>query len=287
MNACLIICSKVRSAACLTALVVLAAAPCLAAPSGKYLHFDGTSDLATIPDANHLDLAQVTLKTWVSFDRFASGTGYHPTDSQFLVAKGSDLAPTYWLAQTNQTDQGMNSLTVATGVGGPGALGYHAMDLGQWYHVAGTYDGTTHRLFFNGQEIASLSTYPGRSLVNSLPLILGYCRPSWEYYLSGSLDSVAVWNHARSAGQIQADMGGLTGGEAGLVGYWPFEEALDSQVILDHSIYGNHGVLGRTLAVEGSDPTRVPEPATLAILVCGGLVLIRHRRAKRTGNFWS
>ena len=118
------------------------------------------------------------------------------------------------------------------------------------------------------------------SLSNSLPLVLGYCREYWTYHLDGKLDDVAVWDHARTAEQIQADMGGLTGAESGLVGYWPFEEALDCQVILDHSIYANHGVLGRTADPEACDPTRVPEPATVGLLLLGGLAALR--RSRRT-----
>jgi hypothetical protein len=66
------------------------------------------------------------------------------------------------------------------------------------------------------------------------------------YYFNGVIDEVAIFNTALSAEEIRwhyEHPGALTGNEAGLVGYWDFDND-DGQIVMDRSPYGNHGKLG-------------------------------------------
>ena len=72
-----------------------------------------------------------------------------------------------------------------------------------WVHVAGTYDGTTVRLYYNGvsenPEAASFSL-----LANAYPLSIGVNGDLTQYFFGGAIDDVRVYNRALSAAEIAA-----------------------------------------------------------------------------------
>ena len=58
----------------------------------------------------------------------------------------------------------------------------------------------------------------------------------------GMLRDLRIWDHVRTLQQIQENMNkDLIGSEAGLFGYWKFEQ--NSRYIRDYSLQGNHGLL--------------------------------------------
>ena len=58
-------------------------------------------------------------------------------------------------------------------------------------------------------------------------------------------------------------MRSLSGSEAGLGGYWRFNEA-SGQTVTDSAVNANHGTLGGTSAAAGDDPARSTEAAPIA-----------------------
>ena len=80
---------------------------------------------------------------------------------------------------------------------------------------------------------------------------------AYPYYLTGEMDEVRIWEHARSEEEIRGTMNRrLTGSEPGLAGYWNYNEVLDDQNVYDFSPYGSHGTLGADLNPGGDDPIR-------------------------------
>ncbi|GAB4568360.1 MAG: hypothetical protein Kow0047_21170 [Anaerolineae bacterium] len=126
---------------------------------------------------------------------------------------------------------------------GPGGL-----QLNQWQHLAGTYDGQEIVIYRNGQEIASVPFSGNVADVNFV--LLGI----WGTSFDGLIDEVRIWNIARTQAEIQADMNRiLNGDEPGLVGYWRFEEGR-GQTVTDHSSRHNDGRLGSSPDEDSSDP---------------------------------
>ena len=160
---------------------------------GSALTFNGMNDWVTVNDANLLDLtAGMTLEAWV----YPTAT----TGVRDIVVKegASDIYNLYarnWrgLPEANVLVSGSNR--TAEGA---------ALAANVWTHVAGTYDGTTVRLYVNGVQVASApvtapistSTGPLRIGGNSL----------WGEFFQGQIDEVRVYNRALSQAEIQTDM---------------------------------------------------------------------------------
>ncbi|MGE0066906.1 MAG: LamG domain-containing protein, partial [Solirubrobacterales bacterium] len=77
-----------------------------------------------------------------------------------------------------------------------------AIVAGQTYHVVGTYDGTTQRLYINGAQAKS-GSLSGAASVTTNPLYVG----SWggtEEFFKGTIDEVAVYGSTLSAARVSA-----------------------------------------------------------------------------------
>ena len=95
----------------------------------------------------------------------------------------------------------------------------------QWVHIAMTWDGTVVRTYVNGAlEITSKGTGGVTMLATvASPITVG-CNPFSCF--NGDLDDLRVWKTARSDAEIMANYDKpLVGDEAGLVGYWKFDDA--------------------------------------------------------------
>lgn len=255
------------------------------------LSFDG-NDRVIIDDTPALNPTTITVEARVNFGRLAVGSGFDGDDWQFLISKGGDRTyGTYRLIQGAEPD------LIGFGVGPyfDGATVYKhvpSLETNHWYHLAGTYDGTSLKLIIDGVLVSSLNVgIPAIAIGNTSPLYLSYndvktSSKEFPYYFTGLMDEVRIWNYARSAAEIRTTMDtSLTGSEPGLVGYWTFDEDSTSQVVNDATINGSDGQLGSTLGVDDDDPTRVvPEPGSVAVwsfLIMVGVGYQRWRKRSR------
>jgi len=80
--------------------------------------------------------------------------------------------------------------------------------LNQWFHLAGTYDGRTARLYVDGVQICSTwSWLSGAIEMPEVPFtISGYMRDSGEIVdeITGKIDDVRIYNRVLSVDEIQA-----------------------------------------------------------------------------------
>jgi hypothetical protein len=73
---------------------------------------------------------------------------------------------------------------------------------GGTYHVVGTYDGTTQRLYVNGTQVAS-AALTGPASVTTNPIYVGSWNGSTEFF-AGTIDEPAVYGTVLSAAQVRA-----------------------------------------------------------------------------------
>ncbi len=73
----------------------------------------------------------------------------------------------------------------------------------QWVHLAGTYNGTTIRLYQNGQEVASMAAAGAmRNDCSTAASAIGSRSDNAQHYFPGRIDEVHVYGHALTAAQI-------------------------------------------------------------------------------------
>ncbi|MFF4775465.1 LamG-like jellyroll fold domain-containing protein [Microtetraspora fusca] len=168
---------------------------------GKALSFNGTSSWVTVNDSPSLKLTnKITMEAWV---KPTSISGWHtilmkevsPDDGSYALYasitdnKGVPIGPGTDLQIGGYYD-GSESLT--------------KLPTNTWSHVAGTYDGTSTKIYVNG-SFAGETTLSGDVATGAAPLRIGGNNPFGEYF-NGLIDEVRIYNTALTQGQIQADM---------------------------------------------------------------------------------
>ena len=172
-----------------------------------------------VEDSPALRPASLTLEGWFNF---SSLSGVRVLFGKTLGTGSSDSYVVWY-------NSGALRAVVQSAAGGGSALAYTwTPEIGTWYHVAYTFDDSanTNSLYVNGIKQVSGATSVSIGY-DSHPLLIGaeYENENINYWFAGRIDEARLWNIARSQEQIQADMQKrLAGNEAGLAGYWRFDE---------------------------------------------------------------
>lgn len=204
-------------------------------PPQTGLQFNGLSDYVGMGRAPGLGAATFTLECWVKL--LGAGTeassGFGGATGAPLICKGrgrsiADPRNANYFFAVRSADRTLvaDFNDSATGALHP-VIGTTPLVEGVWYHAAATYDGTTWRLYLNGQP-------DGEATVNATPQSaspqhfgLGAALDEAGLRagaLHGVLDEVRVWNYARSQTEIQSAMHAELPPTPGLLGRWSLNE---------------------------------------------------------------
>ena len=179
--------------------------------SGRYggaFEFDGRDDYINISDADSLDIVgSITVSAWVKANSLGSGT-----NENRIVVKGPGFHEES--LYTLEIDDGTGTFLLDKDIAPLGPCitpsqrcvrSTTLIQLGVWYHLAGTYNGSTIIFYTNGQQEAA--NYIGSSvgIPDNYPLVIGAnlntTNPQDEFY--GSIDEVRIWNRSLSADEIR------------------------------------------------------------------------------------
>jgi hypothetical protein len=171
-------------------------------------NFNGTNAFVSVPNTALLNQSKVTVMAWV---RHAAAT---IKSWEAILAKGDSA---YRLHLNGGCS--INSPNISNGLSFGINSGCSTADAdsgtvpvaGTWYHVAGTYDGTTIKIYVNGVLQAS-GAYAGAINSNTFPLDIGENSQQTGRYWSGDIDEVKVFGTALTAAQIST---GYTNENAG------------------------------------------------------------------------
>jgi Concanavalin A-like lectin/glucanases superfamily len=154
-----------------------------------------------------------TVEAWCKFDPAATGGSNKPT----IVRNAAAFS-----LRRDCGCGGLIEFVVRTSgifeLESPGAM---IIPVLSWQHFAGTWDGTTMRIFLNGVQIASMPTFGTLDQTPGTLSMGGDGDPNDTWH--GTIDEVRIWNSARTASQIQSTMNKRLDFTPGLLAAWHFD----------------------------------------------------------------
>ncbi|NTV02983.1 MAG: DUF4347 domain-containing protein, partial [Chlorobiaceae bacterium] len=203
------------------------------------LSFDGTNDYISISNIAFPSGPAFTEEVWIK-----------PSDATFTFR--GILG--YESGSPNQRTPGIwqygKKVHYGFGNGSAWISGTTASDvltIGEWNHVAVTYDGSTLTLYVNGVVADSLATTA--SPYQNSTLYIGRV----DNYFYGQVADVRIWSDARTQPEIQGNMhSALQGNETGLLAYYPFNDA-DGTSVDDSSTNSYTGTATNFASMNRSD----------------------------------
>jgi hypothetical protein len=220
----------------------------------SYLQFDGSDDYVNL---GNLDISgsAMTLEAWINPASFDSCSSYH--DCRIISkATGTDEQAHYWMLSPIKQG-GDTRLRFRLKVGGSTKTfisNSGDIKTNEWTHVAASYDGSSVRLYINGQEVGTSSASGNIDTSGDVLAWIGESpttpgtRP-WH----GSISDVRIWNTARSADDIKNNMTKNMAGQSGLLAFYGLNHT-PAQIIPDDSSGNNVAVLGIGDTADNSDP---------------------------------
>jgi len=157
--------------------------------------FNGIDGYVEIPSSSYVKPTNaITLSTW-----FYLGATGKMFDDMFTVTYNGEYNPysSYYICKM------YDSLSFCITTGNPATSTIirsgTKLNLNQWYHAVGTYDGNVMKLYLNGHlEVSAVKT--GTITYNSNPLKLGHA--VHDQFFTGKLDDMKVYNKALSENEV-------------------------------------------------------------------------------------
>jgi type II secretory pathway pseudopilin PulG len=164
---------------------------------GGGLDFDGFNDYVDCENEENLQLTDaLTIAGWVKANSWGSGS-----DVSIIARKGEGNPNNYQLAIAD----GRATLYLDDNDGN-GFRGDTVLDTGQWYHVAGTWDGAQVRIYLNGiLDNDPPDSYSLTLNTDTRALYIG--GRGGADLLDGTLDDVRIYSRALSLEEV-ADLAG-------------------------------------------------------------------------------
>jgi hypothetical protein len=161
------------------------------AETDKAVALNGSTGYARVPAAAAYNLTRaITLEAWIKPTSLPSSGVFRSVmtkaESYALQFNGPRLEFTIIQSGTRRRLQTPSGVIVAGGT----------------YHVVGTFDGTTQRLYVNGTQVAS-AALSGSATTTTTPLVIG----SWDggsEFFNGTIDEPAVYGSVLSATRVAA-----------------------------------------------------------------------------------
>ncbi|MGA2248832.1 MAG: LamG domain-containing protein [Verrucomicrobiota bacterium] len=239
--------------------------------SDSYVSVPSASDLQN-PD-------QITVESWVYPPLNQAGWLLNKSDG----SSGTSQRTMELKWETNGTMIFAVYFASPVGVGQPDFAEIAAPVAGNvWTHIAATYSTNISglRLYTNGILAAATTNYSGSSAFTglslrqtSLPLLFGGSPLYPGITATGCMDEIRIWTTARSAQDIYGNMScRLTGTEAGLAGYWNFDDGTAN----DLTGHGHNGTF-----VDGALAAPIAGNDVVHAGVCGAV--LPPRTATATG----
>lgn len=161
--------------------------------------FNGTNSYVAVPSHSELQPATaLTVEAWI-YPTSLPSTSACIIGKNYLTSYyfGIENSGRFIFAPKNQAGGFLRSRVSGT------------VKVNQWNHIAGTYDGTTTRLYLNGVQDTSRTGITGAIGSNSDSLYIGCDRAGSTtpfFFFNGRLDNVRIWKSTRTSTEISNNM---------------------------------------------------------------------------------
>jgi hypothetical protein len=205
--------------------------------------FNGSTD-QIFTSAYPVSSAAITLSVW--FNPSGNGNTYNGilihNSTGFVQILMRNTRNISWYVAANATisiDPGPTTLSI-----------------GQWYHLAFTYDSTNGLLtYINGASDGTVAANGNVHVIGSVGVAIGWDNINASRNVPGSIADAAEWNIALSSSDIAKLVAGVRPPSVqfgSCVGYWPLDGYASPEP--DLSGNGNNGTLTGTSRVLGPPP---------------------------------
>jgi hypothetical protein len=179
--------------------------------TGKFsaaLTFDGTDNYVLIPHSDTLTSSNFTIEAWIYLNSDVNNTQARIVSKQETISKSHSFGifgKGYGGSTGNQL-----ILSIGNGTTWWNFLSTTHLSNQTWYHVAGTHEGTTSKIYIDGQLDKNGTTIT-QTANNAGVLTIGCQKqtiPSTGamFFFNGTIDEVRIYNRALSQQDIQADI---------------------------------------------------------------------------------
>ncbi len=215
-------------------------APWVVGQVGGGMEFDGGNDFIKIDDHDDFDVTDaLTITAWIRPQSFGSG------DATNIILRKGEGNPNVWQFAL---DDGRITLYLDEG-DDAGTKGDTVLEADTWYHVAATWDGSTIRLFINGEsDNGNGDSRSGTIGTDNRSVYLGG-RAGTDPF-EGTMDDVRFYNRALNPLEIRAmyEEGTATNRLPAALLKYDFEEIKPSATLVSHWTLDESGSGGGGLA---------------------------------------
>jgi signal transduction histidine kinase/ligand-binding sensor domain-containing protein len=221
-------------------------------PPERVLNLTGSESYVELPPDIFTNLTEITVEAWAKWSAFQGysrvfefGAGWNS-----MAVINQDWTSTLRFSMDIQHAQANPNSPQRPIIRVPDVL-----RVDEWVHIAAVAGPGGMELYLNG---ALVGTHSNELALAAIPVAhtnrlgRGLVMNPTDQDFMGQLDEVRVWNHRRSEADIRENMfASLTGGEAGLVGLWNFNDG----TARDSSPAGHHGrLVGQATAMQTAQP---------------------------------
>lgn len=203
---------------------------------GKGGSFDGSNDYVSISDSAVLSPNTISISMWYKPAALGSVGG-----AQTLIEHDHSASPWAGFSIEYSTSNAIECY-IRNQAGDNTYLYVNGItSTTTWYHIACTWDGTTAKLYVNGQlSSGSSASFSGTSTFNAdSSLTIGTGDSGYGFMTEGLIDEVRLYNRALSKGEVEKLYAWAPGPHV----YLPFDEGSGTTTVYDKSGNGLHGTM--------------------------------------------
>ena len=173
--------------------------PTYSSVNGGSIVFDGTNDYVSVPRPSSIVTGgQITISLWAKW----LSTGTDTSTIQALIDNDHRNSPLQGFVIQDRPDLA-KSLTFSPKPDIDGAVSTFVVGNGSWHHITGTYDGSTVKLYIDGNLNAQVSQSGGLATVQP-NITLGQWQGAGSpaRHLNGNIAQASIYSRALSASEV-------------------------------------------------------------------------------------